>query len=652
MTSRRVATPRPCSCSCSARLLHASDFRLDETTAPYVARLCQRLDGLPLAIELAGARAATLSVVDIVDRLERSLAILGGAHRTAAPRQRTLQAAIAWSYDLLSTDERTLFDRLTVCSGGFALDMAEALAPPDVDALDVLGALVNRSMVQLELQSDGAARYRLLEPLRQFGREQIAPRQELEAVCGLHARAMVALAERAEDGLVGPDQPVWFVRLDRDWANLRAALDWAQAHGEVETALRLIAPLWLCWTRPDRQAEGRRRLSHVLALDGSEAYPHAYAWVSGTLAMLTFFQGDPRGAAPLVDRALAAARALADGRLEVFMLRVRGLVLLFRGESVDAEGVLLYALDRARAADFALAEASILADLASVAVVRGKLDIAEDYLRTGLLLSHAGRLDPWSEAMSVNSLGDVLRARGDATGAAEAYARALPALQRLNGGEPPPGMLHNLGYVALARGDAREAIRLFLDSADRYRAIGGDRRGLAECVIGLGVAALGVRQPDVAARLFGAAQVALDGLGTSMTPTNQADYDRAHAELAARLTPEQLSRGLGAGRGLTLEGALDLARDLAPAPSGAPSEHGLTNRELEIAGLLVRGYRNRDIASALVITEKTAANHVQRILDKLGVRSRAQVAARAAELGLPPTPPGVTPSPATAHQRR
>ena len=236
--------------------------------------------------------------------------------------------------------------------------------------------------------------------------------------------------------------------------------------------------------------------------------------------------------------------------------------------------------------------------------------------------------------MTINSLGDLLRAGGDFAGAAAAYAEALPTLQAMNGDVTPPGMLHNLGYVALGRDDPRDAVRLFLEGADGYRDIGGDRRALAECVIGLGAAAVRLRQPELAARLFGAAEATLEALGTSITPSNRADYERARSELAARLTPEQLAAYLAEGRQLSVEQALELGRELATAQSGALPLAGLTNRELEIARLLARGYRNRQIAESLVITEKTAANHVQRVLDKLGVRSRAQVAARAAELGL------------------
>src|SRR5262249_18403674 len=246
--------------------------------------------------------------------------------------------------------------------------------------------------------------------------------------------------------------------------------------------------------------------------------------------------------------------------------------------------------------------------------------------------------DRWSEAMTLNSLGNVLRVRGDAAAASAAYEQALPTLRAMNGGQTPHTMLHNQGYVALARGDARGAARLFLESADGYTRAGRAKGGLAECVIGLAAAAVRLREPQLAARLFGAAQAALASLGTTITPSNRADYEAARGRLAASLPSERIASMEDAGRTLSLEQAVDLARTVdqaAPDVDAAPAAlAGLTPRELEVAGLLARGSRNRQIAEQLVITEKTAANHVQRVLEKLGIHSRAELAARAEELGL------------------
>jgi tetratricopeptide (TPR) repeat protein len=264
--------------------------------------------------------------------------------------------------------------------------------------------------------------------------------------------------------------------------------------------------------------------------------------------------------------------------------------MLYGDQPTKSERLLLQARELAERAALRTMEASILSDLASVAVARGDLTTAEAQLRLSLRIMRAG-VDPWSEAMTINNLGDLLRSRGDFAGAAAAYAQALPTLQGMNGDVTPPGMLHNQGYVALGRNDPRDAVRLFLESADGYRDIGGDRRGLAECVVGLGAAAVRLRQAELAARLFGAAEATLEQLGTSITPSNRADYQRARSELAARLTPEQLAARLAEGRQLSVEQALELGRELATLQTNAPPVAGLTNRELEIARLLARGYR-------------------------------------------------------------
>jgi DNA-binding CsgD family transcriptional regulator len=235
----------------------------------------------------------------------------------------------------------------------------------------------------------------------------------------------------------------------------------------------------------------------------------------------------------------------------------------------------------------------------------------------------------------LSNLRVILRARR----AAAAYAQALPTLAGLNGGRTPPGMLHNLGYVALLDEDPRAAVRLFFESAAGYREVGVDRRGLAECVLGLAAAAARLNRGELAARLFGAAEATLAALGTTMTPSNRADYERGRTALAGVLAADRRRALAAAGGQLSLDEALELAAalrpDVSPPDAAAPVRPlGLTAREREVAALVARGLRNRQIAEELVITEKTAANHVQRVLDKLAVHSRAELAARAHELGL------------------
>jgi non-specific serine/threonine protein kinase len=248
--------------------------------------------------------------------------------------------------------------------------------------------------------------------------------------------------------------------------------------------------------------------------------------------------------------------------------------------------------------------------------------------------------------MSLNNLGDVLRALGEHVAAGRAYDEAQALFLSLDTATKfkSQGMLHNFGYVALAAGDIAAAARMFLEAADIYREVGDDRRGLAECVVGLACTAVRSGDRALAARLFGSAEAALEQARTVITPANQAGYERGLAELADAMPEHVLAAERGIGRATSLEQAVESARVLAVGPPvpDPPTQRrraeALTEREREVALLLARGLRNRDISDTLVITEKTAANHVHRVLDKLGVRSRAEVAARAAELGLRQAP--------------
>ncbi|HET6315694.1 MAG TPA: response regulator transcription factor, partial [Chloroflexota bacterium] len=316
-------------------------------------------------------------------------------------------------------------------------------------------------------------------------------------------------------------------------------------------------------------------------------------------------------------------------------------VALFSRELALAEELFLEALALARQAQLTMVEVQMLENLTQVALARGDLTTAEE--RIGDEMFAARQFDNiWCQAMALNTLGEVRRARGDYQNAGAAYVEALSTFRLLDWrGRAPPGVLHNLAYVALGSGDARGAAEQFLAAADQYRTMGADQRGAAECVMGLAGAAVHMGEPELGARLFGAAEATLEALGTSFTPANLADYERNLTALRAALDAGRISVQWANGHAMSLEEALGAARaalnNVAPTEAGAGSQRGpteLTGREQEVARLLARGLTNRQIAAELVISERTAANHVQRVMDKLGVHSRAQFAARGAQLGL------------------
>jgi predicted ATPase len=222
--------------------LRLPDFGLTEGNAGAVARVCRKLDGIPLAIELATARMGMLAVEHVAQRLEVSLDVLKGASRSAAPRQQTLRATLEWSHDLLSGAERALFRRLSVFAGGWTLEAAEAVSSgggiEEDDVLDLLGGLVDKSLVVAGAASGGAVRYRMLEPIRQYAREKLEASGEADEVRGRHTAFFLALAEEAEPELAGPEQRLWVERLEGEHDNLREAVSWVLDRGETEPGLR------------------------------------------------------------------------------------------------------------------------------------------------------------------------------------------------------------------------------------------------------------------------------------------------------------------------------------------------------------------------------------------------------------------------------
>jgi ATP/maltotriose-dependent transcriptional regulator MalT len=365
--------------------------------------------------------------------------------------------------------------------------------------------------------------------------------------------------------------------------------------------------------------------------------------VMAALALLSLLQGDLNGVAELAESALAIDGEQPDTALRALATACHGGVALFRGELSRAEALFLETLPLAREARLRVLETQMLENLSQVALARGDLVNAEARIADELASARLSG-NVWSLAMALNSQGELLRARAQYQAAGAAYEEALAIFRSLNArGRAPPGMVHNLGYVSLGSGNPRLAAEQFLESADLYRAMGADRRGLAECVMGLGGAAVRGGRPEQGARLLGAAEAALETLETSFTPTNRADYERTVTALREMLAADQLVVHWAAGRALSLDEALAEARfelDGLPRVVGPPgrSRSGeLTTREHEVARLLASGLSNRQIAAELVISERTAANHVQRVMDKMGVHSRAQLAARSADFGLTTT---------------
>jgi predicted ATPase/class 3 adenylate cyclase len=308
-------------------------FQLDGTTTSDVARICRRLDGMPLAIELAAARVRALDVSQISARLDDSFRLLTGGSRTALPRQQTLLATVDWSYDLLTAPERTLFQRLGVFRGGFTLEAAEEIGAgggvEELDVLDLLVSLVDKSMVLGGAGAGGPGRYHLLETLRQYAVGKLTDTGEADDVRARHADFFLRLAESAQPELRGPSQIEWFDRLEEDHDNLRAAMEWSLESGHEATAVRIAAAIWWFWNVRGHGREGQSWIERLDPHAGDAPDPAAIRLRIGG-GYLAAFGGDPDVAEASATPALAQARALGDARLEAEARLALGYAASFR----------------------------------------------------------------------------------------------------------------------------------------------------------------------------------------------------------------------------------------------------------------------------------------------------------------------------------
>ena len=292
-------------------------FRVDHGNAASVAEIARRLDGLPLAIELAASRIKMLSPQALLERLERRLPLLTGGPRDLPERQRTLRGAIEWSHDLLEPEDRRVFARLAAFRGGWTLEAAEEVAGPGLgsEVIDGLGSLVDRSLIRQEQSRQGEVRFRMLETIHEFAAERLAASGDEDEVRHRHAAHMRDLAEEAEQHIMGEGQARWLGRLEREHDNIRAALDWAETSGDADTALRIAAAIWRFWQQRGHLAEGRGRLDRLLALPGARIRRIPRARALGALGGLAYWQNDYEAIAPLYEEAVEIAREAGDRRV-------------------------------------------------------------------------------------------------------------------------------------------------------------------------------------------------------------------------------------------------------------------------------------------------------------------------------------------------
>jgi predicted ATPase/DNA-binding CsgD family transcriptional regulator len=625
------------------------DFALTATNAAPVARVCRRLDGIPLALELAAVRARALAVEQIADRLDDRFRLLIGGSRVALPRQQTLRATIDWSFALLPASERVLLCRLTVFVGGWRLEAAETVCSwgeiEAADVLDLLQHLVDKSLVVADARSDGTLRYRMLETLHQYAQTRLTESGELDEARRRHAAYSLALAEQAEPELRGPQERAWMDRLEAESENLRAALRWGIDRGEAEHALRLAGALWRFWTQHGHLVEGLAWLEQALALaaaggDASVALLSARTRALNGAGNLAAVRGEHARSAVFLEESLVLRRRLGDTPGEAIALLNLGTAARNLGDPALAYARFSECLGLFRRLGDTVNIATTLLNLGRLRHDESDLERAATLFRESLAFYQMVGSDR-GVAIVTNWLGNLTRDRGDLAAAERLHGDALSLLRGRDDPWILGQILTGLARVAAARHDHVKTMTLACQSLHALHAAGARRDAVSALVLMAGV--LCTRGDAIlGGRLLGA--VAGAHPEASSTPAERASFEQAVAAARAALSGEAFEATWESGQQLTLDEAVNLAlakiepsayeSSESASPPPAPTLDALSRREREVAALVAGGLTNREIAEELVISETTADSHVSHILRKLGFRSRAQIATWAVGQGL------------------
>jgi predicted ATPase/class 3 adenylate cyclase/DNA-binding XRE family transcriptional regulator len=575
------------------------DFAVTNDNAPAVAEICYRLDGLPLAIELAAARLKLFTPEALLARLSSRLTLLTGGARDLPARQQTLRSAIAWSYDLMDEGALTLFRRLAVFVGGCTIEAAEAVcsATGDLpfDGLDGLALLVDNSLLKREQGADGEPRFRMLETIREYALERLEGSGELDAVQRRHAEYFLRLAEEAQPQLDGPDQAAWLERLEGEHDNMRMALAWSQGPMDsAETGLRLAAALAGFWWMRGYLRQGRAWLVAALAQPGAAAPSLARARALGLAGWWASVQGDDSAVHACYDECLALYRALGDRRGSAETLAGLGVIACAQGDYAHAAVLCEESLALYRELGDQSGCAHVLSWVGAIARDQG------DYVRAMPLFAESLAIwrdlgDKSAVADVLNGMGDAMRQQGDYIQAAALYQEALALAQEAGDMFRSALARSNLGRVVHAEGDDAQAVALLEESVAWFRDVGhtwglmwalhhlsavayaqgDDVRARALLREGLRLqqqlgqkrlitgslerfAGLAARQgqPARATRRFGAAAALRTALGSPLPPGERADYDRDVASAHGQLDAASFAAAWAEGQALTLKQAI------------------------------------------------------------------------------------------------
>lgn len=580
-------------------LLVAPHFIVDKDNAPFIAQICYRLDGIPLAIELATARIKMMSVEQISARLDDRFRLLTGGARTALPRQQTLRALIDWSYDILTENERLLLRRLSVFAGGWTLEAAEEVCAGDgiesYDVLDLLTQLVNKLVVVvIEGSQSGETRYRMLETIRQYAREKLLEARGGEQTRDQHLFFFTALAERAESELFTSRSVFWINHLWREQDNIRAALAWSLERN-VEVGLRLASAQMLYSVNSGSVREDSDWLSQLLDQSDASISMPTRAKALNAHGVLSIITGRSIEGMRLTEEGLSLYRQLGDRKGEAYSLYVLGVGYTFtsdlrKGRLFANEGLEIYK------------ELGDKAGIAEILTFLGAVGINKDYQRArssleeGLALYRElgpqdriawclgllGRLEMWNadfilarktleEALAIQrqlvvndisetiiSLGNLAFREGNLEQARLQLDEGLQICRESGRTDMANWALAHLGYVALRQGDQAQAYKFFVDTPKRF-VEAASKIGVAYVIEGLASLAVMQNKFDKAVQIFAWADAARDKMDDHRPPVEQADVDRDFAVIRSHLGDAMIKTAYAAGRAMTMEQTIALA---------------------------------------------------------------------------------------------
>ena len=598
------------------------DFALTPENAPAVAEICTRLDGLPLAIELAAARVKLLSPQAMLSRMANvgKLNVLTGGARDLPSRQQALRNTIEWSYNLLDDAEKALFRSISVFVGGCTLDVVEvllggkgpggesrqagaisALFQPTaagsrpgtpIEVLDGLTSLVDKSLIRAEEAGTGEPRFVMLETIREYASERLVESGEADAMLGRHGAYYLALAEEAEPELRGPRQVEWLDRLEREHDNLRAALSGGLRRGDIDVASRLAAALCWFWFAHGHLSEGRAWIDALLSHGPAVSAPVRARLLAGA-GRIANNQADYRAAIDFLNEGLTIYRDLGDEQGVAANLNILGTVAIYSGEYEQARAYYEESLDIFRKLEDRVGVSKCLANLGTVAFYSGDFARARNFYEESLALQ---------------------RELGDMWGMAASLA--------------------NLGATALNQRDYAEAARHYKESLPLLNEL-GDKASIAECLEGL-AAAIGAwkgGRPERAARLFGAAEALREAVGAPLSLASRPEYERNLNTARSLIHEVAFGEAWAQGRAMSLEEALALAAEEVVVPAAYPRIE-LTAREIDVLRQVAVGLSNDEIAEKLHLSRHTVHAHLTNIYSKLGVSSRAGATRYAVENGI------------------